>query len=194
MKSFKNKIAVITGAGSGMGREMAYQLSDAGALVIISDKNKDTIAETATNIVNKGNQCEYFVVDVSDESAINNFVATVLDKHRYIDVLINNAGYALGTIDFNDLKVEDFRNIVDVNLWGVVLHTKGFIDSMLNRPEASIVNISSLFGLLGVKQQVAYCTTKFAVRGFTEALRMELEGTNITTTCVHPGGIDTNIV
>jgi butyryl-CoA dehydrogenase len=100
----------------------------------------------------------------------------------------------LGKITFREIKMEDYHKIMNVNLWGVINHTKAFLESMLTRPEAHIVNISSVFGIIGVKEQVPYCTTKFAVRGFTEALRMELRGTNVSTTCVHPGGIDTNIV
>lgn len=191
MKDLNNKIAVVTGAGSGIGREVALQLASKGAYVIISDINPDSLKQTSDALGSSG---EAHTVDVGDETAVYAFADTILKKHRHIDILVNNAGFAFGRIALRDVKLEDFRKIVNVNLWGVINHTKAFLESMLAQPEAHIVNISSLFGILGIKDQVPYCTTKFAVRGFTEALRMELRGTNVATTCVHPGGIDTNIV
>ena len=191
MKQFTDKIAVVTGAGSGIGKEVAIQLAAKGAYLIISDVNKKTVQETADAI---GSQCEAHVVDVGNTEQVFAFADKVLQKHGHIDILINNAGFALGKISFRDVKLEDFQKIVNVNMWGVINHTKAFLESMLSRPEAHIVNISSVFGIIGMMEQVPYCTSKFAVRGFTEALRMELRGTNVSTTCVHPGGIDTNIV
>lgn len=191
MKNLKGKIAVVTGAGSGMGRCMTLQLSEKGAIVIATDKNKETLEETK-NLSKKG-KIHIYTVDASKEKEIFTFAENIIKEFGHIDILINNAGFALGKIPLKDVKMEDFKQLVDVNLWGVINHTKAFIDVLLERPEASIVNISSLFGIIGIADQVPYCTTKFAVRGFSESLRMEMIGTNVVVTCVHPGGIKTNI-
>lgn len=191
MKSFKGKIAVVTGAGSGMGRCLTHQLLESGAIVIATDINAETLEETKQ--LAKAGSLHLFVVDAGNEKSIFEFAKKVIKQFGYIDILINNAGFALGKIPLQDVKMDDFKKIVDVNLWGVINHTKAFIDILLERPEAAIVNISSLFGIIGIGEQVPYCTTKFAVRGFSESLRMEMIGTNVTVTCVHPGGIKTNI-
>lgn len=193
MKNFKNKIAVITGAGSGIGQALAIELAKKGAQLILTDKNQDTLSDTEQKVKTFGAQCTCFVVDVSDEAAIYDFASKVISDFGYIDLLFNNAGFALGKISLKDVKMEDFKKIIDVNLWGVIHHTKAFIDVLLSRPEAAVINISSLFGIVGMADQVPYCTTKFAVRGFSEALRMELSETNVRVHCVHPGGINTNI-
>lgn len=193
MKNFKNKIAVITGAGSGIGQALAIELAKKGTILILSDKNGDTLADTESLLKAYNATCYTYIVDVADEKAISDFVKKVIKEHKHIDLLFNNAGFALGKISLKDVKMEDFKKIMDVNVYGVIHHTKLFIDILLDRPEAVIVNISSLFGIVGVADQVPYCTTKFAVRGFTEALRMELMNTNVEVYCVHPGGINTNI-
>ncbi len=193
MRNFKDKIAVITGAGSGIGQALAIELAKKGATLVISDKNEDTLQTTKSMLDTYGADSYSYVVDVSDEKAIFDFAKKVLKEHRHVDLLFNNAGFALGKISLKDVKMEDFHKIMDVNVWGVINHTKAFIDVLLDRPEAAIINISSLFGIVGVADQVPYCTTKFAVRGFTEALRMEMTGTNVQVHCVHPGGINTNI-
>lgn len=194
MRNFKDKIAVITGAGSGIGQALAIELAKKGAVLVLSDKNPDGLADTQKRVQTVGASCYTYVVDVSDEKAIASFVKKVLKEHEYIDLLFNNAGFALGKISLDAVKMEDFRKIIDVNVYGVILHTKYFLDTLLTRPEAAIINISSLFGLVGVSDQVPYCTSKFAVRGFTESLRMELFDTNVEVYCVHPGGINTNIL
>lgn len=193
MRNFKDKIVVITGAGSGIGRALAIELAKRGAILILSDRNEDTLLETKNSVNTYGADCYTYVVDVSDEKAIQQFAKTVLKEHSYIDLLFNNAGIALGKISLQDVKMEDFKKIMDINVYGVIHHTKLFLDTLLQRPEAVVVNISSLFGLVGIAEQVPYCTTKFAVRGFTESLRMELMNTNVEVYCVHPGGINTNI-
>ncbi|MDB5227955.1 MAG: putative short chain dehydrogenase [Bacteroidota bacterium] len=193
MKEFKDKIAVITGAGSGIGQALAIELGKKGAILLLSDKNPGTLADTEKLIRTYGANCFCYTVDVADEKAINDFAKQVLKEHKHIDMLFNNAGFALGKISLKDVKMKDFHKIIDVNLWGVINHTKAFLDVLMLRPEAAIINISSVFGIIGMAEQVPYCTTKFAVRGFTEALRMELMDTNVTVHCVHPGGINTNI-
>ncbi len=193
MKNFKDKIAVITGAGSGIGQALSIQLAKKGTILVLSDKNENTLLETQKMVQAFGAECYTYIVDVSDEKAISDFAKKVLKKHHHIDLLFNNAGFALGKISLLDVKMEDFKKVMDVNIWGVIHHTKLFLESLISRPESVIVNISSLFGIIGVADQVPYCTTKFAVRGFTESLRMELMETNVQVYCVHPGGINTNI-
>ena len=193
MKNFNDKIAVVTGAGSGIGRALSIELAKKGAVLILSDKDADNIAATKKMVETIGAKCYTYIVDVSDEKQIKTFVKNVISEHNHIDLLFNNAGFALGKISFLDVKMEDFRRLMDVNVYGVILHTKYFLETLLSRPEAVIVNISSLFGLIGMPDQVPYCTTKFAVRGFTESLRGDLYNTNVQVHCVHPGGINTNI-
>lgn len=193
MKNFQDKKVIITGAGSGMGRHLAYQLSEMGAEVFITDINANELDETAAHILIKGGKCKSYLVDSGSEKEIYDFAAKFLAEEKHPDVLINNAGMALGEIQLVDVKEEHLKKIVDVNMWGVIHFTRAFLPALLARPEAHLVNTSSVFGLIGVHTQVPYCTTKFAVRGFTEALRMELKGTNVTVSCVHPGGVKTNI-
>jgi butyryl-CoA dehydrogenase len=194
MKNFNDKIIVITGAGSGMGRTLALQLAQRGAMVLLSDINVIGLAETEQLVQQQHGRCKSYKVDVGDKHQIETFVKAVLDEFKYIDVLINNAGMAIGKATFDEIPMEDFERLINVNLWGVIHHTKLFLPLLLTRPEAAIVNTSSVFGLFPVPSQVPYCVSKYAVRGFTETLRMELSGTNIAVTCVHPGGIKTNIV
>ncbi len=193
MKNFKDKIAVVTGAGSGIGTALAEELAKKGAVLVLTDKNAETLSETESSVRSLGADCYTYVVDVADELAIQSFCEEVIKQLGHIDLLFNNAGFALGKISLKDLHMEDFHKLVDVNLWGVINHTKAFLEVLLHRPESAIINISSVFGIIGVADQVPYCTTKFAVRGFTEALRMELMDTNVEVYCVHPGGINTNI-
>jgi butyryl-CoA dehydrogenase len=193
MKNFQDKKVIITGAGSGMGRTLAYQLSAMGARVFITDINSATLQETEEQIISKGGKCRSYIVDSGSEESIYAFSKQFLEQEKYLDVLINNAGMALGEIKLVDVKEEHLKKIIDVNMWGVIHFTRAFLPTLLTRPEAHIVNTSSVFGIIGVRAQVPYCTTKFAVRGFTESLRMELADTNVQVSCVHPGGIKTNI-
>ena len=185
---------VITGAGSGMGRSMAVQLAQMGATVLISDINEVSLNETGKLIDAAGGKYKSYKVDVGVKSQIDAFAAQVLGEYKYIDVLINNAGIAIGEASLGEVPLEDFERLININRWGVIHHTQAFLNVLLSRPEAAIVNTSSVFGLMGIPSQVPYCTSKFAVRGFTDSLRLELSGTNVAVTCVHPGGIDTNIV
>lgn len=194
MKNFRDKIVVITGAGSGMGRAMAIQLAARGALVLISDYHETTLAETAAIIAKNNGRCKTYKVDVGISEQVYAFAEQVLAEYKYIDVLINNAGIAIGEATIGEIPLADFERLININMWGVIHHSRAFLPILLMRPEAAIVNTSSVFGLMGIPAQIPYCTSKYAVRGFSDALRMELSGTNVAVTCVHPGGIDTNIV
>jgi len=194
LKNFNGKIIVITGAGSGMGRSLALQLSTAGATVLLSDKSETGLKETERLIKETGKGvCKTYITDVGKREEIDAFAKQVLQEFKYIDVLINNAGMAIGEATLNEIPLADFERLINVNLWGVINHTRAFLDILISRPEAAIVNTSSVFGLMGIPGQIPYCVSKYAVRGFTESLRLELVKTNVAVTCVHPGGIDTDI-
>ncbi len=193
MKNFKGKIAVITGAGSGIGKALAIEFANLGAHLALNDFNKERLEETANLCKNKGIEVYTKDFDVSDRAAFYQFAEDVIEHFGAVDIVINNAGVALGKFTALETSYEDFEWIMGINLWGVIYGTKAFLPSLLKREEASVVNISSLFGITGVAFQSAYCTTKFAVRGFTESLRMELLDTNVNVHVVHPGGIKTNI-
>jgi NAD(P)-dependent dehydrogenase (short-subunit alcohol dehydrogenase family) len=184
-------VAVVTGAGSGIGRALAQQLSAAGSALAIADVNEKWLAETAQSLKGKGPVSTH-VLDVSNEQAVRDFAADVLARHGRVTLLINNAGVALhGT--FEEISLDDLRWVMGVNFWGVVYGVKYFLPILKQQPRAQIVNLSSVFGLIAPVGQSAYCSSKFAVRGFTEVIRHELEGTQVFVSCVHPGGIHTDI-
>ena len=188
----QNTTFLITGAGSGIGRELARQTALTGAQVIATDVNEATLAET--NQLANG-KLQTHRLDVADAAAIQAFadqIIPTLDPSRPL-ILINNAGVALGSGPFATTDLTDFEWLLSINLWGVVRMTKAFLPHMIAHNRGQIVNISSVFGLAGVENQSAYCTAKFGVRGFSDVLRMELLDTGIGVTCVHPGGIKTNI-
>jgi NAD(P)-dependent dehydrogenase (short-subunit alcohol dehydrogenase family) len=188
----QNHVVVVTGAASGIGQQVAIQAAERGGYVIATDVNISGLAETQKAIPH--NQIETHVLDVSKADEIIAFAdkITPILNNRPL-VLVNNAGVALDCGPFADTSLEDFEWLLSINLWGVIRMTKAFLPYLLEQNAGHIVNISSVFGLAGFAKQSAYCTAKFGVRGFTETLRMELFDTNIKTTCVHPGGINTNI-
>ena len=189
----RDSVAVITGAGSGIGRALAVRLANEGvAGVAMADVNSDGLAETADLIGGK-TKVTVHNVDVSDRAAMAAFADDVIEQHNRATHLINNAGVALGG-RVSEVSLDEIEWLMGVNFWGVVHGTKFFLPHLERESSAHIVNISSLFGLIAPPGQAAYCASKFAVRGFTEALRHELEGTNIGVSVVHPGGVQTNIV
>lgn len=191
MKNLQGKKVIVTGAGSGIGRALAQRLADEGATLILNDYKAETLAETVAKI--DGN-AEQYVFDVADLKAWETFKTSVIQQHGHVDIVINNAGVALGELSVVDTTLEQMEWLMGINFWGVVYGTRCFLSTLLERPEASVVNISSVFGLAGIAHQSTYCSSKFAVRGFTESLRMEMLDTNLCVTTVHPGGIQTNIV
>lgn len=194
MKSFENKVAAITGAGSGMGRSLAVQLAQQKCHVALSDVNEAGLAETAQLAAQHGVKVTTKKVDVADRVAVYAWAEEVLRDHGKVNLIFNNAGVALGAT-VEGVSYEDFEWIVGINFWGVVYGTKAFLPHLKASGDGHIINTSSVFGLAGIPSQSAYNATKFAVRGFTEALRQELELARVpvSATCVHPGGIKTNI-
>jgi NAD(P)-dependent dehydrogenase (short-subunit alcohol dehydrogenase family) len=194
MKDFKNKVAAITGAGSGMGRELAVQLAERGCHVAISDVNEKGLAETAELAKQHGVKVTAARVDVANKDAVYAWAEQVARDHGKVNLIFNNAGVALGAT-VEGMQYEDFNWLFNINFWGVVYGTKAFLPHLKAAGEGHIVNTSSVFGLAGIPTQSAYNAAKFAVRGFTESLRQELDMMNcgVSATSVHPGGIKTNI-
>jgi NAD(P)-dependent dehydrogenase (short-subunit alcohol dehydrogenase family) len=194
VKDFKNKVAAITGAGSGMGRELALQLAERGCHVAISDVNEKGLAETAELARQHGVKVTAARVDVADKDAVYAWAEQVVREHGKVNLIFNNAGVALGAT-VEGMTYEDFNWLFNINFWGVVYGTKAFLPHLKAAGEGHIVNTSSVFGLVGIPSQSAYNAAKFAVRGFTESLRQELDMMNcgVSATSVHPGGIKTNI-
>lgn len=192
MKDFKGKNIVITGAGSGMGQALAVAFAKRGARLALADINRAGLNETMAMVTPADRLIEPFVVDVSDREAVYQFAEEANHKLGGVDIVINNAGVALSEV-VEDMTYEDFEWVMNINFWGVVYGTKAFMPYLKQSPEAYVVNVSSIFGLISLPTQAAYNAAKFAVRGFTEALRLELKGTCVHPICVHPGGIKTNI-
>jgi len=188
---FDGAVAVITGAGSGMGRCLAQQLAEKGSALALADVNQKGLDETAA-LLRTSAKVSTHIVNVADEQQVRSFADEVLREHRRASLLFNNAGVALlGHLD--EISLQDFRWLMDINFWGVVYGVTYFLPLLKNESRAHIVNTSSLLGIFGAAGQGAYCASKFAVRGYTESLHHELLGTNIGVTCVHPGFVRTGI-
>jgi NAD(P)-dependent dehydrogenase (short-subunit alcohol dehydrogenase family) len=184
-------VAVVTGAGSGIGRALAQQLAAAGLVLALADNDEAGLLQTAASL-GKSAELTTHVVDVADEAAVRALAEDVVARHGRVTLLINNAGVALlGT--FDEISLGDFHWLMNVNFWGVVYGVRYFLPILKRQARAHIVNLSSVFGLVAPVRQSAYAASKFAVRGFTEALRHELEGSSVFVSCVHPGGIHTDI-
>lgn len=194
MKSFDGKVAVITGAGSGIGRALAVELANAGSKLALSDVDVTGLAETAKLCEAAGATVRRDVLDVADRDAVYANAEAVAGEFRRVNLVFNNAGVAL-TADVTEMSWDDFEWIVNINFWGVMHGTKAFLPHLIGSGDGHLVNVSSVFGLIAVPSQSAYNATKFAVRGFTEALRQEMRiaGHPVGVSCVHPGGIKTNI-
>ncbi|MDD3762853.1 MAG: SDR family NAD(P)-dependent oxidoreductase [Nevskiales bacterium] len=194
MKNFKDKVAAITGAGSGMGRELAVELAARGCHLALSDVNDAGLAETARLVEPTGVRVTHAHVDVADQKAVFAWADQVAMDHGKVNLIFNNAGVALGA-SVDGMAYSDLEWLMNINFWGVVHGTKAFLPHLKAAGDGHVINTSSVFGLVGVPSQSAYNAAKFAVRGFTESLRMELdmEHCGVSATSVHPGGIKTNI-
>ncbi|MGQ0599985.1 SDR family NAD(P)-dependent oxidoreductase [Aquabacterium sp.] len=194
MKNFKNKVAAITGAASGMGRTLALELARRGCHLALSDVNEVGLAETAQMASKLGVKVTTAKVNVADREAVTAWADQAAADHGKVNLVFNNAGVALGAF-LDTVAPKDFEWIMGINFWGVVWGTQAFLPHLKKAGEGHVINTSSLFGLLALPTQGTYNASKFAVRGFTEALRQELdiENCGVSATCVHPGGIRTNI-
>ena len=191
MKELANKIAAITGAASGIGRMLAVNLADEGCNLAIADIDGEGLKETAS-LIRGGVNVSTHIVDVSKREQVQQFADGAAAHHGGVDIIINNAGVALG--DFLEtVPIEDFEWLMGINFWGVVYGTMAFLPYLRKQPEGHIVNISSINGIMPNPNNGTYCSAKFAVKGYTETLCQEMHETNIRVSCVHPGGIKTNI-
>jgi len=188
----KNKVAFITGAGGGIGRGIALALAKRSCHLALADKDNASLGETVEQISRYGVKVSAHVLDVTNKQAVNALPATLNEIHGDIDLLINNAGIASGGT-FLQVSEDVYDRVLAVNFHAVVHITRVFLPYLQKRSEARIVNISSLYGLVAPIEQTAYAASKFAVRGFSNALRHELEGSPVGVTVVHPGGVATGI-
>ena len=194
MKHLNGRVAAITGAGSGIGRALATDLAGRGTHLALSDIDEVGLAETVGLCEGRGVKVTSQRLDVADRAAVKAWAQQVVDDHGKVNLIFNNAGVALGATVEGE-SYDDFHWLMDINFWGVVHGTKAFLPHLKASGEGHVVNISSVFGLVSIPAQSAYNAAKFAVRGFTDALRMELEieGAPVSATTIHPGGIKTNI-
>ena len=188
----KDRTAVITGAGSGIGRAIAQSLAQRGCHLALADISEAGLAETVGMLDGTNVRVTSHKLDVADRDAVAAFPDIVAGTHGGAALLFNNAGVALsGT--FDQVSERDFEWLFEINFWAVVRLTRAFMPLLKANDEARLVNLSSLFGLISPPGQTAYAASKFAVRGFSNALRYELEGSNVGVTVVHPGGVATKI-
>jgi short-subunit dehydrogenase len=189
--TFAGKTCVITGAAGGIGAALAQNIARRKVVLVLIDKDAEALADVAEEARRMGATVDTYVIDLADGGDRLDLAAEVAERHGGADLLINNAGVALsGT--FEQVSMKDFDWLMEINLHAVIRMTKAFLPQLLSRPGSHVVNLSSLFGLIAPPTQVAYATSKFGVRGFSEALRHELAG-RVGVTVVHPGGIKTNI-
>ena len=186
------RTAVITGAASGIGRAITLSLARRGCHLALADIDEAGMSETAELARAFNVRTTRYCLDVADRTAVAAFPEVVAAEHSGVDVLVNNAGVAVGGT-FEQVSDEDFEWLFEINFWGVVRLTRAFLPLLRASGDARIVNLSSVYGLIAPPEQVAYAASKFAVRGFSEALRHELEGSGVGVTVVHPGGVNTSI-
>lgn len=192
MSEFKGRRAVVTGAASGIGRALAQALNAQGCALHLCDVNETALQETAALLDSDRATCEVRILDVADHAAMQQWAADIAADHGAVDIVINNAGVGL-MARAEEGEYEDIRWLMGINFWGVVHGTRAFLPLLRRSATGRLVNISSIFGMVGIPSQSAYNAAKFAVRGYTEAIREDLKDTGIHVCCVHPGGIRTNI-
>lgn len=186
------KTAAISGAGDGIGRALAQRLNQAGCHVWLCDINEGKLAETAGLLDRARARVVTRVVDCGIRDELFAWSQAVAEDTPELDLLFNNAGVGYGA-RFEDSTEDNFKWLIDINFWGVVHATRAFLPLLTQSKRAHLVNISSIFGMVGIPTQSAYTAAKFAVRGFTESLQAEYRHSNLIVSCVHPGGIQTNI-
>ncbi len=186
------RTALVTGAAGGIGRAVALSLAKRHARLALADRDTTGLAETVALCQAAGAEAIGYALDVADAAAVADLPARILADFASVAVLVNNAGVALQG-RFEDISLDDFEWLFSINFWGVVRMTRAFLPLLHREPDAQLVNLSSLFGLIAPPGQAAYSASKFAVRGFSEALRKELAGSSVGVTVVHPGGVATRI-
>jgi short-subunit dehydrogenase len=195
MTAISGSAAAVTGAAQGIGRELALELARRGCDLALGDRDEAGLQQVAAEIGrDPSRKVSVHRVDVAEAGQIQDFATAAIAAHPSLNILINNAGVSLlGT--FAEVEQDQMERLIDINFWGVVHGTRAFLPQLSSRPEAHIVNLSSIFGIIAPPGQTAYCAAKFAVRGFSESLRHELAMANspVRLSVVHPGGVATNI-
>lgn len=189
----QNKVIIVTGGGSGMGRELALHLLAKGAKVVAIDINESSLQETVSLAGDNKNSLSAFVVNITDKSAVEEMLNNVIAHYGYVDGIINNAGIIQPFVKVNALGYDAIERVMNVNFYGTLYMVKTILPHLLTRPEAHIMNISSMGGFLPVPGQAIYGASKAAVKLLTEALHSELASTNVKVTVVFPGAVNTNI-
>ena len=192
MQSLHKKVVVITGAASGIGRALALECAGRGARLFLADIDEAGLADVCARVQAAGTQCQTKRVDAGSEADIFALAQACAERYGGADVLINNAGVTLVS-SVDKLQTPDAQWLMNINFWGVVHGCRAFLPQMRKRPEAMLVNISSIFAMVSVPSQSMYNAAKAAVRGFSDSLREELRSSSVAVLCVHPGGIRTNI-
>lgn len=193
MKQLAGRVAVITGAASGIGRATARHLARERCRLALSDLNLEGLAQLQNELQQQGVEVMVASVDVANAEAVETFAMQVAQRFGQVDIVINNAGVAY-TDPVEKADLQNMHWLMNINFWGVVHGCRAFLPYLRQRPEASLVNISSIFAMVSYPTQAIYNASKAAVRGFSDALRVELRDSNVLLTCVHPGGVKTNIV
>jgi NAD(P)-dependent dehydrogenase (short-subunit alcohol dehydrogenase family) len=194
MRSLAHKVAVVTGGGSGIGRATSLALAAQSSAVAVCDLDEGRAKGTADAIVAAGGRASVHQVDVASEDRVRVLVEEVLAEHGVVDVVVNNAGIAPPITRAVDISLDQFRKVMDINFWGMVYGSLLFLPQLLSRPEANLVNVSSNAGLVGYSRMATYSSSKFAIRGFTESLRMELRRSPVKLTVVCPGATHTSLM
>jgi NAD(P)-dependent dehydrogenase (short-subunit alcohol dehydrogenase family) len=193
IRKISGTTAVITGATSGIGRETALQFARDGARVVVAGRRKERLRQLVIEIESTGGQALGVITDVAEQAQIDHLIESVVERFGRIDTLVNNAGVAFAG-RFDQMTLEDFRRVMDVNLWGAVYASKAVVPRMRKqRGGGVIINVSSIFGKRGVPFQTAYCASKFALAGFSEALRAEVMSDGIDVSTIFPGAVETEI-
>lgn len=191
MKNFQDKTVVITGAASGIGEALAHHFAKEGAKLCLTDNNPEQLKRVAKDL--ESSILKTFCFDVGHYPSFVKIATEIEQEFGGADIVINNAGVALGKMTAEETSMEQFEWLMKVNFWGMVHGSKAFLAQLKSKPQSALVNVSSLFGLLGIKYQSSYCASKFAIRGYTESLIAENTTKGFTIHSVHPGGINTNI-
>ncbi len=193
MRDLCNKIVVVTGAASGIGRGLAVNMAREGCSLALADVDEEGLNETLKLIDSENIQAKLYRVDVSDRDRVYRFADEVVEDFGKVDIVINNAGVSLRDT-LEDVTYEDLDWLLGINLHGVIYGSKAFLPYLKKQPLANLVNVSSVNAMFTNPTNGPYCTSKFAVRGFTLTLAQELRGTTVKVSCVYPGGIKTNLV
>lgn len=188
----KNKVAVVTGAGSGIGRALAKELASQGCHLALADINGKGLAETAESLAGKQLNVSTHQLDVANKTAVHDFADAVVAEHGHLDVVINNAGVQCNST-IEDIGYDDFEWLINIDMWGVVYGSKAFLPYLKQRPQACLVNISSINSSVPFERGGPYNMAKAAIQALSETLMIELADTNVNILSVHPGGIQTNI-